>query len=348
MNPRTISAFALASLLLLGTGAEGGAIDGTFIQLHRGVAERSAREWQADFKRAKELGGTVLIVQWTAEEPILYFQPAGEAPPRMTETYPTLERIFDAAEAEGMELIIGLQHSPEYWEQIKSRDKVVRDFFRLRMARNERVQKALLATFGDRAAWTGYYIPDEIDDLSWRAAERLAHLRMYLQGMTGILRRNDPARFVTASSFFRGRTAPDLMAANLMDIVEGSGLDVLLVQDGIGVGDPPIRYVPLYFDILARIWNNAAEEGAGKDASDVKRGPLPSLWCVIETFRQTSDPNEPFAAVPAPAARLAEQIRAARPHFERLILFTYSDYLNPDLGDEAKAGFGAIRDLPNP
>ncbi len=347
MKRQATSALALASLLLLQSSAAG-AVDGTFIQLHRGVAERSTQDWQADFKKVKELGGSLLLVQWTAEEPVLYFNPPGEDLPRMTETYPTLERIFEAAEAEKMTLFLGLQHHPEFWKQIQSRDKVVRDFFRLRMARNERVQKALLAAFGERKAWTGYYIPDEIDDLSWRAADRLPHLRMYLKGMAGTLRKNDPGRAVAASSFFRGRTAPDLMAANLMDIVEDTGLDILLVQDGVGVGDPPLRYVPLYFDMLSRMWNTNAKRASEEGSAETVRGALPTLWGVIEAFRQTSGPAEPFTAVPAPADRLQQQIHAARPHFERLILFTYFDYLSPTLGDEAQSGFEALRELSKP
>ncbi len=253
--------------------------------------------------------------------------------------YPVLERILDAAEAENMSVVLGLQHHPEYWDQIKGREKVIRDFFRVRRARNERLQHALLQAFGNREAWTGYYIPDEIDDLTWRTPEMRELIHTYLRAMTGLLRENDPDRFIAVSAFFRGRTAPDRVAEDLLDIMAGTDIDILLVQDGIGVGDPPLPYVPTYYEALTRTWTS---ESAGE------RGPLPALWCVIEAFKQISEPDEPFSAEPPAPDRLQEQIEAARPYFERLILFTFDDYLHPERGDEARKGFQALRDWTTP
>ncbi len=325
------------AILILATSAQAD-IAGSFIQLHRDKAERSVQDWREDFRQIKALGGEILIVQWTAEEPMLYFEP-NDARSRdrlkgMTEVYPVLERIFEAAEAEGMSLILGLQHHPEYWDQIKGREKVIRDFFRIRMARNERLQRALLDAFGERAVWTGYYIPDEVDDYTWRTPEMTALVRDYLERMTAILRANDPERAVSVSAFFRGRTTPDYVVQNFVDIMAGTGVDYLLLQDGVGVGDPPLPYVHLYYEAFSRLWN---ADRAGD------QGSLPELWGVIETFKQVSGPDAPFEAVPAPADRLRGQVQAARPYFDRLILFTFGDYLHPDLGEAARDAYETLR-----
>jgi hypothetical protein len=270
------------ALLASAAHATSAVVDGSFIQLHRGKTDRPTDAWRADFRHLKSLGGQMIIVQWTAEEPVLYFAPglhpatrAGQSssdmPVRrqgpsgrrlhgMTEIYPVLERIFDAAEAEGLSVVLGLQHHPDYWEQIKGREKVIRDFLRVRTARNAHLQHALLDAFGTRKAWTGYYIPDEIDDLTWRTPEMRALIRTYLRQMASVLKENDPGRFVSVSTFFRGRTGPDLVVENLVDIMAGTGIDVLLVQDGVGVGDPPLAYIPLYYDAFTRLWTQDAAQ----------------------------------------------------------------------------------------
>ena len=301
-------------------------ISGSFIQLHRGKTERTVEEWRADFKGIKALGGTMLIVQWVAEEPVLFFEPDNRnSLPEMDEAYPVLERIFEAAESEGMELILGLQHHPEYWDQIKGREKVIRDFFRIRMARNHRLQQALLHAFGDRSTWTGYYIPDEIDDFTWRGPSMAALMRDYLQQMTAILRENDPGRSVSVSAFFRGRTAPDYVVENFAAILADTGIDYLMLQDGVGVGEPPLAYVHLFYQAFADHW------GSDQQAEHL---PLPALWGVIETFEQVSGPDQPFVAVGASADRIQEQISVAQPFFDRLILFTFDDYI--DLANSAQ------------
>ncbi len=197
----------LLALCLFATAARAG-VDGSFIQLTRDKAERGTEAWREDFRRLKSLGGSLVIVQWTAEEPVLYFHSATPLP-GLTEERPVVERILEAAEAEGLGVVLGLQHQPAYWRQLESRDKVLRDFFRVRLSRNERLQRALL-----------------------------------------------------------------------------------------------------------------------------------------EAFAQTSAPDQPFAAVPAPSERLRQQIEAARPHYQQLILYTYQDYLGPELGPEAAAGFQSLQASP--
>lgn len=306
-------------------------IAGSFIQLNREKAERTVEEWREDFRGIKSLGGNLLVLQWVAEEPVLYFESADQDQLRgMTEMYPSLERIFTAAEKEGMEVLLGLQHHPEFWKQIKGREKVIQDFFRIRMARNEQLQRALLEAFGDRSIWTGYYIPDEIDDLTWRAPNMAALMGDYLHAMAEILRANDPDRAISISAFFRGRTAPEFVVENFRDMLFDTGIDYLLLQDGVGVGDPPLPYVHLYYEAFANHWRDDGSEGQGR---------LPDLWAVIETFTQVSEADEPFKPKTAAVERVIEQVEIAQTYFDRLILFTYDDYIAP----EPEAFFDAFK-----
>jgi len=68
----------------------------TFIQLTRAVATNSVAEWQADLNRLKALGIDTVIVQWTAEPPVAYFQADTNELRQCCETYGTLENFFEA------------------------------------------------------------------------------------------------------------------------------------------------------------------------------------------------------------------------------------------------------------
>ncbi|MBU0676998.1 MAG: DUF4434 domain-containing protein [Verrucomicrobia bacterium] len=305
-------------LALTGAQIQAGEVSGTFIQLNRKVAQKSAEEWTTDFEDMKAVGLDTVIVQWTAQKSILYFRwPAPEETIPFTEQYDAVERILDAAEATGFKVYLGLQNDPDFWRQITSRDQVLRDYFLVRVAQNERLQAGLLAAFGGRSCWTGYYITEELDDLSWRLAPRRQIVKLYLDVLSKRLRANDGNRNICVSSFYRARTAPDLFASNLEDIVEGADIDHVLIQDGVGVGNPPQAYVPIYFEALKNM--------AAKDK--------PDLWAVIESFKQVSAGDEPFKAEPTDTETLKRQIAAASEHFEHMVFFTFLDYMSPS-GDE--------------
>lgn len=245
----------LLSIFIFLSAAASQAVNGTFIQLNRSAADKTLEDWRNDLEQMADIGIDTLIVQWSGEPPVLYFDDQNP-PPYFSETYPVLETLFAANRDIGHEIYIGLLNNPLFWSQIKGREEVLRDFFLIRTSRNEMLQRSLLEAFGQEKKWVGYYIPDEIDDLTWRHSSKRPAMKTYVTHMCSQIRANDPTRAIAMSTFFRGRTAPTILAENLLDICENTGLDYLLIQDGIGVGDPPVNYVPFYFKILTDKWTS--------------------------------------------------------------------------------------------
>jgi len=227
---------------------------------------------------------------------------------------------MEAARGMRFSIFLGLQNDAAFWKEITARDKALRDYFLVRQAQNERIQSALLKAFGKRDDWAGYYIPDEIDDLSWRDAGRRRLLKDYLRGTIGSLREHDAHRAIAVSAFFRARTAPEVVAKTLNALTADIGLDYLLLQDGAGNNDPPEDVLGLYYRALL----------------DARQTHSPEPWAVIEVFRQTSGKDKPFAAEPAPPEGFLRQIHAAS-GFKRKIIFTFPEYVSPDQGPAAKA-----------
>lgn len=306
----------------LAFGSMAGGVSGTFVQLNREVSGKTVEEWRNDLVQMRQAGLRTLIVQWSAEEKTSYFK--NDMP--FDEKFDTLERIFEAIGDDPVDVYLGLEHDPNFWTEITARERTLRDYFLVRISRNLKLQQGLLKAFGQRKNWRGYYIPEELDDKTWRSAHRGRLMGDYLKRLTWQLKKADSGREVCVSTFFRGRTAPDVYARNLVEMTRDTGVDHVLVQDGAGEGDPPLKYVPKYYQAL--------QEGWGKGT--------PDLWCVIEVF-QRIDGGKSFKAVPAPVTRLQEQLKYGRLSFTNLVLFTFFDYADPDLGKTAGEAFSALK-----
>ncbi len=313
-----LSATLAAALTPARPSEENVPIKGTFVQLNRELAERDGTWWDGLFERIAAAGIEEVIVQYLADG-------LGEE----AEDYlPVLEKIFPAAESRGLKLVLGLEHDPGWWVEITAPEKVLRDYLLLRAARNLQLQKKLLELYGDRDAWTGYYIPDEIDDLSWRAPERRELLRDYLAILASRLREEDPGRPVAVSAFFRGRTEPSVFARTLFELT-GDSIDLLLLQDGQGGGDPEPAVLPLYYRALVE---NLPETSRARPAA------------VVEIFEETTVPGEDFSARPADPAAAGERLGTAARYFPGIYIFSFAAYADPERGEEAAALYEFLRE----
>ncbi len=311
------------AIMVLSSSAMAAGSMGTFVQLNRGCAGKTVEQWRQDFEQMAKAGITRVMVQWVADDQVTYFAKGTDA----AESYPVLERMFAGLEGVGMDVYLGLRHDPDYWTEITGRETTLRDYFLIRQGRNLSVQKALLKAFGGQAAWKGYYLPDEIDDKSWRVDGRGKLMRTYLHDMVRALKRADSSRPVAVSAFFRGRTSPDVYARTLRGLVAETGVDEVLIQDGCGEADPPFRYLPDYYKAIRAEWGNTQS---------------PSVGCVVEAFRRVATTNGVFAAEPAAAGQLQAQLKLAREHFDRILLFSFLDYVDPDLGSDGAAVYQVL------
>lgn len=299
-------------------------VGGTFLQPSRDWADDPVARWRERLSLAERAGLRKLIVQWSASGDVAFFEPA---PPRYAESYPLLNRLFEAAEGTGIEIVLGLGNDPRYWEVIQSRADVLDVYFHVRNTRNMVLQEALLEAFGDRLEWTGYYLSEEIDDVNWREPERETVFRQYLLRSGRILRERDEARSLSISSFFRKRTAPAIYAANLRDLVTETEIDRIWIQDGIGVELLSTPLIEPYYAELRRTF--------------LRGEPRPGV--VVELFEQTSAEGETFAAQTAPARRIERQLRDAAIVGGEIVVFSLFDYAYPSGEGTADAAFDVIR-----
>jgi hypothetical protein len=288
-------------------------LDGTFIQLLEQNGNWSRARWEKLFDSFQALGLKQIVVQWTLHDNRAFFT---------TKTFeqmpqPPLKTILELAEARGIKLYLGLAAESCYWEMIKQTPALQEEYLDRLRWKSERVAQEVAAVATGYNAFKGWYIPEEIDDLTWRPPKERILLYRHLKQLSGFLKKLTPRGMVVLSSFSNARMDPGSYEAFLDDLLRETPVDVLLFQDGAGGAKLPRELVPLYL--------KAARSAA--DANGKK------LQVVVELFAEVSE--SPFRAIPAPISRIIRQLEVADGYTtDGINSFSVPDYMSYE-GDAA-------------
>ena len=283
--------------------------DRTFLQVWSQDDKRTDSQWMALFVSLRELGFSEVIVQWTSYEDLVIFGDHGEGDSM-------LARMIKGAAAANVKLWIGLDYDPRWW------DKIARDGNLTRVYLNDRLEilsdrVGLLVSVIEAADESGtlvvgWYISDEIDDKNWHGRDRTNALSAYLAALQGILNDHRPDWPVLISGFSNGILSPKQWADFWGALLETSGIDGLLFQDGVGAGKLSIEELGLYAPLLA-----AKLKGAHK-----------SFELIVEIFTEYPDPTGNPLFIAAPFSRVQKQLAAVHQYtMESVTIFSAPDYL---------------------
>jgi hypothetical protein len=286
-------------------------LGGTFLQLTDAQVAWPATNWRQLIDELRSIGIGNLFVQWTVLDRKAFFSTVKFD----TSADTPLPLIFRLAAQSGIRGWIGLALDPHYWEAIKQGPDLLQPYFRQRLRELEGFLGDLnAATAG--APFGGWYIPDEIDDRTWLPPEKREILVKYLADTVSLLRARRPRSRVAISGFSNSFADPDLLASFWAEVITGSGIDLLLFQDGIGEGKVALEDIPLYYGPL-----NDAVRRAGAE-----------LGAVVELFSLMPNGRR----VPAMIGRIIQQLRLA----ERLtnfapVAFSVPEYMSNLAGPSA-------------
>lgn len=298
---------------------------GTFVQLWDTHATWDSARWNDLFASLRAIGVAEVIVQWTSTQPgAPQTNPAQTQGMEGTRTaaasaqlHPALPLLLQAAETQHMQIVLGLVHDPEYWDKIKAEPDSVRYY--LRQLRNTSLltARAALLRPDSKNVVSGFYIPQEIDDKSWLEPERQQALVDSLTSLRAGLKALAPGLPVAISGFSNAFAEPAMLEQFWQTVLNKSGIERILFQDGVGVHKLRMREAGLFMAAVSR----AAQKAGG------------ILTPVVETFRQVDGPpinDKPFRAVPASLSALQRQMAfaAAQPH-SGIVAFSLPEYCSP-------------------
>ena len=270
------------------------------------------------FNTLKGIGIHDLIVQWSVLNGSAYYSSktlhsVANAP---------LEKLLSGADRFGMKVSVGLVHDSGYWTEIE-RPGAAAGYLASLRSRSTKVAGELAPMVKKHAAFQGWYIPGEVDDINWRTPEARRVLLEHLSLLEKELHRLVPTATVAISTFSQAQSSPDAYQQFWDELFRSTSVNVVLFQDGVGVNKLELDEVPVYLRAI-------------RAAAD-KNGRL--VQVVVELFRQVSGPpldNSAFKAVPGPVDRIRAQMALAAEYATGGITgFSVPEYMTPQGGSAA-------------
>lgn len=262
-------------------------------------------QWRAAFEAMRAAGLTQAIVNEAADAS------AGTARyptsiPGFTMVHPTIPQAFPNAGVQGIDVYLGLQGSDDWWSN--STDP---DWLSGQAALSNQVADELNALYGKEAAFKGWYLPFEVDNVTFPTSAEWDLLVGYYTKVVGHLHTLAPGKPVIIAPFFNpyaGGLDADGWRTMWAYILAKVPIDVIALQDGVGAGNTTIDDLPAWF---------AATKGAIADA-----GAATKLWSDTETFQIADWSTMPINGIVA-------DLEAEAPYVSNLVSWSFSDYLDP-------------------
>jgi len=285
------------------------ALDGTFVQLSGGQIAYESASWERVLQTIGTHTGGEIILQFTGDAQGSF--EARDGPRRVV----PIEALLAAADGARMRVHLGL-HLDARWPHTADLDALPLPLG------DDASARALGALCERHRSCVGWYLSPEFDDMTHGDPSVEPRVTAWLTRASAKLRSLASPRPVSVSTYRGGRFGPDGFAAFWGRVLPGTGIDVLMFQDGGGTGRGDPETTAAYLRALRPVL----------DRTNVR------LWAVIELFEQVHGPPvdaQPFAAVAGSYPSVRARIDVARLYADRLVAFSLLDYAVPARGRSA-------------
>jgi hypothetical protein len=286
-------------------------VSGAFIDLTRTSAAADKTWWQAQLDAMREIELDTLIVMNVARGGVAYY------PTALATDYPgqqdAIGHVLDCAGQAGIKTFLGLHLDPTFWKH--------RFDLPSRRRRNRATLEELIDRYGTHPALAGWYLPEEIDDVT-RTQRYADDLLSYLGDLAQRARAKTGLP-VLISPFF-GRDVDPKDYAKWWDETAFPALhvDIVALQDGMGTHRTTLRRAVEVFAALRPV---AAKHGV-------------RLWANNESFDQQHGwpvDDHPWAATPVDFEVFWRHAVAVAPYVDKSVTFEFTHYFSPLRGGAA-------------
>jgi hypothetical protein len=187
---------------------------------------------------------------------------------------------------------------------------------------NISIVNEIASKYATHPAFVGWYLPYEIDNIIAITSRRQADLNVFFRSIISAMKLQTPGRTVMASPFYNSKLSRlgslKNWAKAITNIFIGSGIDILALQDSIGVGFNKVSQLDEIF-------------AAAQKATDAVGAVL---YANNETFHSTAAGN-----VPSDIRVILMQMEKVRPYVSGYVAFSLSHYLNKDRESKSYADY---------
>jgi hypothetical protein len=319
-------------------------LNGTIIQPEL-VTNWTTDQWNREFKLMTDACINQLVLQYTARaDKKITFYPTKIPNYTMKAGYENmLDRLLVAADAARVDIYLGLQYEVPF-----SGSTPDQKWFDDEAAIYNCIADELLKKYGQQPGFLkhfkGWYLPLEVENLSYRNETSQDKLIKFYNTVADYLHHNTPGVPVITAPFFNanlsGTQDPSEWKAMWIKVLESAPIDVIALQDGVGaLNNDQKSYHATTQQLPA--WFKATREAL--DEASLKTGRKLQLWADTETYLDDYSTHEEYdfsdcaAAIsipqeiryPLPVKRLTDDMLAVKDYVSNFIGFSFNHYMSP-------------------
>lgn len=254
------------------------AITGTFIDFwNKGYWTQ--QQWLNQFEEMKQIGINTVIIQAVSFDQYTWFNSNNTF--ATTKFNNALSRLLNAAVEKDLKVYIGLYFNSSYWQ-----NQINVSWLHTHADRCKYIAAEIQNQFGNNPAFEGWYIPHEPEPYAYNTTALVTSFKVnFVNRISNYLNtlNNKP---VAIAAFFNSALTTSNQLLYFMCELSKCNLQVIMLQDGIGVGHVSLNNLLTYYNDA--VWGVFGENPnyTGEFWTDVETftGLNPSLPANINTI----------------------------------------------------------------
>jgi hypothetical protein len=286
-------------------------LSGAFIQLNNKAMDLRKGDWIDVCKAMKSIALNTIIIQ------CMKYRGGDDVPyefyeKNMVDPLGEILQFCDTDKTQGWQVYVGIEYVAK-WDTIRKNEQETADF----LDESKAVAKKIWDRYQGRRSFAGWYVPQELANYGYDNGE-VALLRGFFLPLSQYCWDISGGKPVAISPYYNPVLAsPMRFREDIGQIVSGSRVNIIMLQDGVGVrdikeGELGQKVVPFYQE-MQRI--------CGKDRQ---------LWgnaeC-LEHFPRQGIANPDFPV--RDFGRFVAQRKAIGPLVVKIVVFDFFHYMNP-------------------
>jgi len=295
--------------LVPGNGTTSPYIKATFIDFwHK--ENWDVLQWSSHIQEMKKIGIKTLIIQFTAYNKTIWCSSPNDYSENIYNY--ALDNLFRAAEMNEMGVYVGLYFNEEFWNTTNDAATLKKHAKRCNDLADD-----IWKQFKSNRAFAGWYIPHEGAPYYYDTDAKFSIIKNNLINSVSNHCKSLCDKPVAMSAFFNNHLSSTSVLENFMKNMGSCNLDLILLQDGIGVGHCDLNDMEGYF--------KAANDGLYADAQ--YQG---AFWADIEVFTTQDKPEDIDVVI--------QKLNIAKDYVSKIAIFQYYAYMCPTGTNGASAG----------
>ncbi len=288
-------------------------LSGTFIQYQSWMLQLDPNKWTHELDSMKNIGIHTIIIQWLKSDQTRFY------PIHALGNDPT-EIILSYADKNNIKVILGLEYSRDWWTKWDDES-----FLSAIVKKNIQFGKNILLRYQHHPSFSGWYIPYEMSDADFDETE-IKNLHTFLKDFSSGVKKLSKKKYsISLSTFFSNKIPPAAVQENYMKILYKSGIDILLVQDGVGTNS----------------WNSQIADKVTPYIAAYRTAAINNkihVWNIVESFTTLKDASgNNTGRAPTDINRLKEQLKVLSSTVpEKILTFDFFHYMSPHRGEAQK------------